>query len=112
MIKNSNILDSTIEEVEIETDNESLIKLMNELGISMKNDDVYKLILWNDDVNDVYHIINSLSEVCKLSNEDCITVTYEAHKNGKAVAKKGSYDEMVKMKDSLNIRKINATVEK
>ena len=49
MIKN-NIINSTMEEVE--TDIDSLKKLMTELGISMSTEDSYKLILWNDDVND------------------------------------------------------------
>jgi len=111
MIKNSVVLDSTLVEEE-KIDNDSLVKLMNELGISIKNEDTYKLILWNDDVNDMGHIIKSLSDICKLSNEDCVSVMFEAHKNGKAVAKSGSYDEMVNMKDALNVRKINATVEK
>lgn len=109
MYKN-NIENITIEEVE--TDIDSLKKIMDELGISMKGEETYKLILWNDDVNDMMYIIMSLSDICKLSNEECVKIMMEAHEKGKAVAKTGTYDEMVSMKDGLNQRLINATVEK
>jgi len=94
-----------------ETDVDSLKKLMNELGISSSTEKSYNLLIWNDDVNDMMYVVESLSEICKLPSEECVKIMFEAHINGKAVAKKGSYDELVVMKDELNLKKINATIE-
>jgi len=107
-----NKYNSISEETEVKTDTESLKKLMEELGISLSSDDVYNLILWNDDVNDMLYVINALSDICELSNDECVIIMLEAHEKGKSVAKSGSYDEMMGMKKSLNSRMINVTVEK
>lgn len=100
--------------VEEQIDTESLNKLMDELGIKMssKNDDVYKLLLWNDEVNSMEYVMECLIKICKLTVEESFTIMMEAHSKGKAVAKKGSYDEMVSMKDALNKMNLEATVEK
>ena len=39
-------------DVEIDTDNESLTDLMNEIGIKRADDNEFALVLHNDDVND------------------------------------------------------------
>lgn len=100
--------------VEEEIDTESLNDLMNELGIKMssKNEDVYKLLLWNDEFNSMEYVMECLITICKLTVEESFTVMMEAHTKGKAVAKKGSYDEMISMKDALNKMNLEATIEK
>lgn len=107
------ISNSTAEEIEIETDvdNDSLTKLMNEIGIEMSNEDEYNLIIWNDDVNDMLHVALALYEICKLNNDDAMRIMMEAHIKGKAVAKSGSFEKMNEMKIALNKRGIEATVE-
>lgn len=94
-----------------DTDTESLTNLMNELGISMSTSSTYKLLLHNDEVNDMVSIVVALYDVCKLSPEDAMSVMMEAHQKGKAVAKTGSFEEMNAMKQGLNDRKIEATIE-
>jgi len=96
---------------DVDTDNDSLTKLMDEIGIKRSDDAEYTLVLYNDEVNDMLHIILALYEVCDLNNEDAMKVMMEAHNKGKAVAKSGSLDKMNNMKDSLNKRGIEATVE-
>jgi len=98
-------------DVEIETDNDSLTKLMEEIGIKRSEDNDYTLVLHNDDVNDMLHVTLALYEICGLNNEKALKVMMEAHENGKAVAKTGSFDEMNTMKVALNKRGIEATVE-
>lgn len=111
---NNNDLESNSVVVEEQVDTESLTNLMDELGIKMssKNDDVYKLLLWNDEFNSMEYVMGCLIKICKLTVEDSFIVMMEAHSNGKAVAKKGSYDEMLSMKDALNKMNLEATVEK
>lgn len=98
-------------ENDVETDNDSLTELLNGLGISTSEDGDYKLILWNDEVNDMLHVVLALYEICGLNNEDAMKIMMEAHNNGKAVAKNGSMEEMNRMKQGLNDRGIEATVE-
>lgn len=98
-------------DTDVETDNDSLTKLMNEIGISMSDDNEFKLLIWNDDVNDMLHVVLALYEVCQLNNEDAMRIMMEAHNKGKAIAKSGSQDDMIAMKIALNIRGIEATVE-
>ena len=93
-------------------DNGSMNELLNELGILMSNESTYNLIIWNDDYNDMLHVVLTLQKICKLSNLDTIEVMREAHFKGKAIAKSGSLEEMNKMKQGLNDNGIEATVEK
>lgn len=94
-----------------DVDTGSITKVLNELGIRGSNDIEVKLILWNDHVNDMISVIVALYEVCKLSNERCMEVMMEAHEKGKAVVKTGSFDEIATMKQGLNDRNLEATIE-
>jgi len=101
----------SVETADIDVDSDSMTELLNELGISVDNEGEYKLILWNDQVNDMLHVVLALYEVCGLNNEDSLRVMMEAHNKGKAVAKSGSMEDMNRMKKGLNDRGIEATVE-
>ena len=98
-------------DVEIDTDNDSLTKLMDEIGIQRSDDNDSTLVLHNDDINDMLHVTLALYEICGLNNEDALRVMMEAHEKGKSVAKSGSFDSMNTMKSALNKRGIEATVE-
>lgn len=95
-----------------ETDTKELTDLLEDLGIEMSSKDKYKLILWNDHVNDMMYVVVALYEVCGLSDKECVRVMLEAHEKGKAVVKTGSEEEMIKLKKGLNKRNLEATVEK
>jgi len=105
---------STLTENEVGVDTDSLSKLMEEMGIglSTQNESVYKLLLWNDEVNSMEHVMEALITICGIKNEDAFRIMLEAHSKGKSIAKTGSYDDMVSMKDALNKQMIEATVEK
>ena len=95
-----------------DTGTDELTDLLNDLGIQKSDGDKYKLILWNDHVNDMMYVTVALYEICKLKDEECVRVMLEAHEKGKAVVKTGSEDELMEMKKGLNERNIEATVEK
>jgi ATP-dependent Clp protease adapter protein ClpS len=95
-----------------DVDTNSITEMLNELGIASANDSEFKLILWNDHVNDMISVLVALFEVCKLDNEKCMQVMMEAHEKGKAVVKTGSFDELNVMKTGLNDRNLEATIEK
>lgn len=97
--------------IDDDVDVDSIKEVLNELGIRSSNNDEYRLVLWNDHVNDMLYVVTVLYEVCKLSEKDCIDVMMEAHAKGKAVVKKGSFDEMNSLKIALNDKNLEATVE-
>lgn len=107
-IKNQ-LAENSLADTDVDTD--SITRVLNELGIRRSNDTEVKLILWNDHVNDMISVVVALYEVCKLSNEKCMEVMMEAHEKGKAVVKTGSYDELAVMKQGLNDRNLEATIE-
>lgn len=106
------IFNSTMVESELDTD--SLSKLMEEMGIALstQGEIVYKLLLWNDDINSMEHVLISLIDICGVSGDDAYRIMIEAHSKGKSIAKTGSYEDMNNMKDALNKKMIEATIEK
>lgn len=100
--------------IKTNTDTESLKKLLSSLGIqlSSENEDLYKLILWNDEINSMEYVMESLYIICELDEKESFKIMMEAHIAGRAIAKSGSYDEILIMKNALNKKNIEATIEK
>lgn len=75
-------------------------------------EDVYSLILWNDDVNSFDDIIDALVEICDhdyLQAEQCATI---AHHKGKCSVKcEEPKSTLEKMKRQFDQRLINTTIE-
>lgn len=89
---------------------EGACELAEEIGIEISYEDQYSLVLWNDEVNDMIHVVLALYEVCKLSNEDAMRVMLKAHKKGKSIVKNGTYKEMDSMRAGLNKRNLTASI--
>lgn len=94
-----------------ETGTDAMTDLLNELGISKSVDKEYKLLIWNDHVNNMIDVIMALYQICHLSPEDAKRVMLEAHEKGKAVVKSGPLSELQIMKKGLNDRNLDATIE-
>ena len=71
--------------------------------------EVRKLILWNDDVNSFDFVIETLIEVCGHDPYQAETCALIAHFKGKCAVKNGSVDELKPMQAEMTIR--NLTVE-
>jgi ATP-dependent Clp protease adaptor protein ClpS len=93
---------------------ETEVKELNEIleGLGISPDGGYSLILWNDDVNSFIDVVVALYEVCRLSNEKCVSVMMKAHTTGKALVTTGDLDGMLDMKNGLSRRGLQATVER
>lgn len=76
-----------------------------------KNEDIYTLLIWNDDINSFQWVIKSLIEICGHSLEQAEQCAFIAHNKGKCDVKKGNKEELLDMKRMLNSRKLEATVE-
>ena len=73
-------------------------------------DDVYKLILYNDDIHTFDYVIDALIEICKhelLQAEQC---TMLVHYKGKCTVKTGSMDLLKPMHDKLISRSLTSEI--
>ena len=69
------------------------------------------LILYNDDVNTFYYVIECLVQICEhdlLQAEQC---TYIVHYTGKCAVKSGSYSKLNPMREALCERGLSAVIE-
>jgi ATP-dependent Clp protease adaptor protein ClpS len=67
-------------------------------------------VVYNDDFNTFEHVINILIKVCKHSAEQAEQCTYIIHFRGKCAVKKGSFDELKPMKESICEAGIDAKI--
>ena len=74
-------------------------------------DSPLQLILWNDQVNTFEWVIVTLIEICGHSEEQAEQCAYIIHTKGKYGVKKGDYDTLKPMCDSITDRGIGATIE-
>ena len=72
----------------------------------------HKLILHNDDFNELQWVINCLMDICKHSMEQAEQCAILVHHNGKCDIKLGDEETLNKMKLGLLIRQLSVTLEK
>ncbi len=75
-----------------------------------KEDEVNKLILWNDDVNTFDFVIESLITVCKHTAEQAQQCTILVHYKGKCTVKTGSMDLLKPMHEQLTERGLTSEI--
>ncbi|GAA5101415.1 hypothetical protein GCM10023210_41160 [Chryseobacterium ginsengisoli] len=73
-------------------------------------DEVYKLVLHNDDVHTFDYVIDSLIEVCKHTLEQAEQCTILVHFKGKCTVKTGSIDILKPMHEKLLSRELTSEI--
>jgi len=76
-----------------------------------KKNVAHVLVLYDDSVNSIEFVVESLIKICRHSPEQANQVALITHFNGKCEAKEGDFDELMVMKRALNKRGITANVE-
>lgn len=66
-----------------------------------ETDEIYKLILHNDDIHTFDYVINALIEVCKHNLEQAEQCTMLVHYKGKCTVKTGALDVLKPMHEKL-----------
>lgn len=84
--------------------------IFEELETVIVEEEVHDLVVFNDDVNTFDHVIQTLIEVCKHTPEQAEQCTWIIHFKGKCSVKKGSWDELVPMRQAICDRGIQAEV--
>ncbi|MDX2191273.1 MAG: ATP-dependent Clp protease adaptor ClpS [Bacteroidota bacterium] len=72
--------------------------------------DVYDLIVYNDEVNTFEHVIETLIDVCGHHPSQAEQCTMLIHYKGKCSVKKGTFEFLAPMRNSICNRGINAEV--
>ncbi|PWN71714.1 ATP-dependent Clp protease adaptor ClpS [Chryseobacterium phosphatilyticum] len=73
-------------------------------------DDVYKLVLHNDDIHTFDYVIDSLIEICKHTLEQAEQCTILVHYKGKCTVKTGSIDLLKPMHEKLISRELTSEI--
>ncbi|MPN62325.1 ATP-dependent Clp protease adapter protein ClpS [bioreactor metagenome] len=73
-------------------------------------DDVYKLVLWNDDVNTFDYVIESLMEICGHTLEQAEQCTILVHYKGKCTVKTGTLELLKPMHEKLISRGLTSEI--
>ena len=82
-----------------------------DVDVLVGHESPYSLVVWNDEVNTFEWVIATLVEVCGHTEEQAEQCAMIIHVQGKYAVKKGDYDTLKPMSNSINDRGINATLE-
>lgn len=81
-----------------------------DVALLEKEDDVYKLVLWNDDVNTFDYVIECLIEICGHTLEQAEQCTILVHYKGKCTVKTGSLEILKPMHEKLTSRSLTSEI--
>ncbi len=74
--------------------------------------ELYKLILWNDDFNNIIWVMNCLVDICKHTEIQAEQLTLIVHHKGSCIIKLGSKEILRKMMMKLLERGLSASLGK
>lgn len=81
-----------------------------EVLVLEETDDVYKLVLHNDDIHTFDYVIDALIEICKHTPEQAEQCTILVHFKGKCTVKTGSIDVLKPMHEKLISRELTSEI--
>ena len=71
----------------------------------------HQIVLYNDNVNTIEHVIRCLIHICKHTIEVARQIALEAHREGRSIAYIGSHDECLDRKIQLQNERLTVQVE-
>ena len=80
-------------------------------AVDVMPDDVYHLILHNDDVHTFDYVITSLMDICQHEMHQAEQCAYIVHYHGKCDIKNGAFDVLHPMKDKLTNKGLSVTID-
>lgn len=81
-----------------------------DVALLEKEDEVYKIVLWNDDVNTFDDVITALVEICEHTLEQAEQCTMLVHYKGKCTVKTGSLEVLKPMHEKLLSRSLTSEI--
>lgn len=80
-------------------------------GTDSKIMPMYRVLVHNDDVNDMGHVMRALHETFKFDSEKCYKIMMEAHETGCALCKIEPMEPAELHRDQLQAFGLTATIE-
>ena len=77
-----------------------------------QHEDLYQVVLHNDDWNTMPHVVHSLMRVFGHSEQLAVKLMLEAHEKGRAIAEVEAETEAKRHRDQLQSFSLSATVER
>lgn len=71
----------------------------------------FKVILHNDDVNDMAHVVRALRDAAHLNAAEARTIMFEAHRSGSALVMVSHRERAELYRDRLRSKNLCATIE-
>ena len=78
--------------------------------VLVMEDEVYKIVLWNDDVNTFDFVIECLIEICEHTPEQAEQCTILVHYKGKCTVITGSMEKLKPMHEKLLSRGLTSEI--
>ena len=75
-----------------------------------KEEEIFDLTLFNDNIHSFDYVIESLIEACRMDSIQAEQCTYIAHYKGKCNVKRGTYGELKPIKDRLTDRELICSI--
>jgi len=85
---------------------------LDDLDTIFDIDDLWAVIVWNDDVNTFQHVIKALIEILQHTLERAESLTSQVHTAGKAMVALRPKDEALAAVHAFHRRGIQATLER
>ena len=86
--------------------------VQSESAVKQRLEDLYQVVLHNDDWNTVDHVVLCLVRVFGHPEALAVKIMFEAHTEGRAIAEVEAETEAKLHRDQLQSWKLSATVEK
>ncbi len=86
------------------------LDVLEEIGVETQDEEQRDLLVYNDDYNTFEHVIQTLIKVCKHSVEQAEQCTWLIHYKGKCAVKRGTFRELLPMRQGICDRGINAEI--
>jgi ATP-dependent Clp protease adaptor protein ClpS len=72
---------------------------------------MYRVLLHNDDVNDMMHVVSALRQVFGFSPQQCIAIMLEAHNSGVALCKTEPMEHAELHQEQMQALSLTSTIE-
>ena len=72
---------------------------------------MYKVLLHNDSVNDMVHVVHALNKVFQFSPQQCVSIMLEAHESGVSLCKTEPLEHAELHQEQLQSLSLTATIE-
>lgn len=81
-----------------------------DFDLETKDEELHKIVVFNDDVNTFEHVINTFVEVLGHTYEQADQCAHIIHYKGKCTVKEGLFKELVPLRNAICERGISAEV--